>query len=429
MRCVNAWTRLRRAHMLSCAASVMRRLLWILIAAFFLAGVPVATARTSGTLRLKFPRFAIPPGASVEACFVVRLPGTTPFDLVGWETRQHTPSDVLPVHFLVYHYTGERLGELTAAAGRVIPSRGCLDFGPVDRDRRQLIVSAQSARSQNALPASVALRLNPAPSTPGGAQEGVALVLDGNWSSSSTRTRFVSAEAVLRRAKRGTVRRFAQQLYETSAEQGLSVPPGQLVSTETTTTALNGGLDAWRPAADACVVTLAGHMHRRGRFIGVDLLDASNAIVNPPGSAAANPYVANRDHFFGIYDYTDTGLLVLANPQLVRAGEGVHYACWTENGTRRPLRLGCEEDVGVPPGKPLGVAGGGPAKPCAQAGPESPDCPPTDAAFPGRSFTGSCVVANVNAGTPTDDEACVLTGAYFDANNGNCDVSSLPPVN
>jgi hypothetical protein len=407
--------------------SVMRASAWIVLVALLLAGAP-AEARTSGTLKLRFPRFAIPPGASVEACFVVRLPGTAPFDLVGWETRQHAPADVLPVHFLVYQYTGERLGELAAAAGRVIPSRGCLDFGPVDRDRRQLIVSSQSARSQNFLPTGVALRLEPASATPGGAPEGVALILDGNWSNGSTRTRFVSAEAILRRAKRGTVRRFAQQLYETAAEQGLSVAPGQLVSTEDTTTALNGGVDAWHPAADACVVTLAGHMHRRGRFIGVDLLDANGAIANPP-DGVANPYVAKREHFFGVFDYTDTGLLVLANPQLVRAGEGLHYACWTENGTRRPLRLGCEEVVSVPPGQPLGAPGGGPAKPCAEAGPESADCPATDPTFPGRSFTGSCATANVNAGAPTDDEACALTGAYFDASNGGCDVSTLPPVN
>jgi hypothetical protein len=403
----------------------MRRRLLILLVVALVAAGSRADARS---LRLRFPRFAIPPGASLEACFVIRLPGGAPVDVVAWETRQHTTRDVLPEHFLVYHYTGERLGELAAAAGRVIPSRGCLDFGPVDRDRRQLIVSSQSARSRNALPAGVALRLAPAPDTPGGAPAGVAFILDGNWSNGSTRTRYVSAEVILRRPRRGTVRRFAQPLYDTSAEQGLAVPPSELVSTEDATTALNGGVDAWRPTADACLVTLAGHMHRRGRFIGVDLLDASGMIANPP-AGVRNPLVANRNHFFGIFDYTDTGLLVLASPQLVRAGEGVHYACWTENGLRRPVRLGCEETSGVPPGLPLGMPGGGPAKPCTQAGPDSPDCPALDAAHPGRTFTGSCVVANVNAGTSPDDETCALTGAYFEANAGGCEVSGLPPIN
>jgi hypothetical protein len=93
------------------------------------------------------------------------------------------------------------------------------------------------------------------------------------------------------------------------------------------------------------------------------------------------------------------------------------------------LRLGCEETVGVPPGKPLGAPGGGPAKPCEQAGPDSPDCPTQDAAYPGRTFTGSCATANINAGSSPDDEACALTGAYFDANAGGCDVSGPPPVN
>jgi hypothetical protein len=401
----------------------MRRPVWILLVALVLAG----SSADARSVRLRFPRFPIPPGANVEACFVVRVPGGTPIDVVAWETRQHTTRDVLADHFVVYHYTGERLDELSAVAGRVIPSRGCLDFGPVDRDRRQLIVSSQSVQSRNALPAGVALRLAPAPAAPGGAPAGVAFILDGNWSNGSTRTRYVSAEAILRRPKRGTVRRLAQPLYETSAEQGLSVPPTELVSTEDSTAALNGGVDAWRPAADACLVTLAGHMHRRGRFIGVDLLDGNGMIANPPGGVR-NPLVANREHFFGMFDYTDTGLLVLATPQLVRAGEGLHYACWAENGIRRPLRLGCEETGGVPPGSALGAAGGGPAKPCVQAGPDSPDCPPVDPAYPGRSFTGSCGAANVNAGSSPDDEACALTGAYFDANAGGCDVSSLPPV-
>ena len=80
------------------------------------------------------------------------------------------------------------------------------------------------------------------------------------------------------------------------------------------------------------------------------------------------------------------------------------------------------------PGTPR-IVGGGPAKPCAQPAEVATDCPATDAAYPGRTFTGRCVFANVVAGSDPDDEACALAGFYYQASAvGTCDVTSEPPL-
>jgi len=57
---------------------------------------------------------------------------------------------------------------------------------------------------------------------------------------------------------------------------------------------------------------------------------------------------------------------------------------------------------------------GAPAKPCSS----DADCPATDAAYPGRTFTGVCRPANLVAGPTPDDEVCGLNGIYTDAPAG-----------
>jgi hypothetical protein len=110
---------------------------------------------------------------------------------------------------------------------------------------------------------------------------------------------------------------------------------------------------------------------------------------------------------------------------LLPAGGALAWACWHDNGDLQPVRLGCEELSGEVPG----TIAGGPAKACTTFGAGSPECPASDPAFPGRTFTGACVAANVVAGTSPDDEICGLAGWSYEAVNGACDVSSLPPLN
>jgi hypothetical protein len=97
----------------------------------------------------------------------------------------------------------------------------------------------------------------------------------------------------------------------------------------------------------------------------------------------------------------------VTRPFRVAVGEAIHWACWADNGVARAFRLGCEEAAGVPPGVP-----GAPAKRC-DAG-----CPPHDDAFPGRTFTGACVPANLVAGTDVEDEVCRLNGIWMPAGPG-----------
>jgi hypothetical protein len=284
----------------------------------------------------------------------------------------------------------------------------------------------------------VALRLDPAPAAPGGPPDGIGILVDGNWQNTDRRLHRASVLVLLRRARPGSVRRLAHPFAERGAELGLAVPPFALRSTEDSTAALNAlrpaeppERDVWAPAADACLVTLAPEIHKRGRFFAADLLGSDGTVRNPPGDVG-DPFDPSRRHLYGALDYTDPGLRIFSPPQLVRAGEAIHYLCWHDNGATRAQRFGCEETAGVPPGVPAGLPGGGAAKPCATAGPASPDCPAGDAAYPGRTFTGACVPANLVAGTTPDDEVCGLTGTYFDAVPGaagaGCDVSALPPV-
>ena len=110
----------------------------------------------------------MPAGANTEACVFLRLPAQKPFELASWDIRTRSSGAGLgALHFLVYVYTGERLAEFAKDAGHIVPSRGCLDLGPVDRDRRQLVASG-FARTRGALPQGVAMSLNPVPAVPGG---------------------------------------------------------------------------------------------------------------------------------------------------------------------------------------------------------------------------------------------------------------------
>jgi len=253
----------------------------LLTAALLLALLTsAATARrphTPHTLKLRFPRLSIPARTNPEACLLVRVATTAPFDVASIEIRHRGVRGRFAVqHFLVHLYTGEQLGELGAERGRVVPSRGCLDLGPSDRDRRQLVASGTLTRSRSAFPPGVALRLSPVPDTPAGPPAGLGFTLDGEWVNGTSRTRSASALVVLRRARPKKVTRIALPFADRSAEAGLLVAPGEVASTE----ALAAGREAaWGPgrpggpATGACVLQVTGQMHKRGRFFGVDLIE------------------------------------------------------------------------------------------------------------------------------------------------------------
>jgi len=359
----------------------------------FALASPVVAAAAPRTLTVRFPRTVVEPGRNVERCVFVRLPIDGPFDLASWEIVQQGAggAGVATNHFLVYLYTGERAGEFPSK--QVVDSRACLDLGPADRDARQVIVSGGAPRSTGVLPPGLALPLAATAATPGAPRDAVGILLDANWVNGSTRRRAVSARVVLRRAAPGSVRRRLTPILARDAEAGILVPPFQLGPSQ----------GRWRPPGDVCLYDVTGKMHRRGRFFAVQARDAADR-PRAPLDGLRNAFTGGPT-LFGSPDYTDPGLRRFAPRGLPLAGgESLAYECWHENGDRLPLRLGCEETPGMPPGAP-----GVPAASC------RPGC--------------DCVPANVVAGTTSDDEVCGLAGFYYDAApGGSCDVASLAPI-
>jgi hypothetical protein len=380
------------------------RILSSLVAALLLlspaVAPPAAAKQPPRTLRLRFPRTVIPAGGNVEVCVFLRLPLTETFDLASYQITQQgfSGTDAVINHFLMYVYSGQRLGEFAAQEKQVIESRGCLDLGPVDRDERQMFALSRTTNSRAAMPAGLALPLEPTPASPGGPPDGIGILLDANWLNGSSKPRPVSARVVLVRAKPGTVRRRLQPILARDADAGIDVPPFALRATESLVDA------RWRPPTDACLFDVTGKTHRRGRFFAVELRDATDQ-PRAPLDSLHNPYDGNRPTLFGAPDFTDPGSQRFPAGAFIAATESLRYGCWHDNGTILPVRLGCDDAPGATPGSV-----DAPAAEC------TPGC--------------SCVPANLVAGPAPNDEICALAGYYYDAAPGaSCDVSGLPTIN
>ena len=124
-------------------------------------------------------------------------------------------------------------------------------------------------------------------------------------------------------------------------------------------------------------------------------------------------------------DYTDPPQVQFDPPLLVNLGQGLRYTCTHDNGVDgRPIKMGCEEQPGVTPGVDAATAlfsgrgTTGAARRCA-----------TDADCAGFG-TGKCVPANLVFGYTSDDDMCIMPGAWYPANAaGNCDLSGMPALN
>jgi len=379
----------------------------------FMVLVPAAVARPQPrTITLHFPRFSLPARSNPEACVAFRVGVRAPFDLASVTIRHRgIGRNVSAQHFLVYLYTGADLGAFPKR-GPIVQSRGCLDLGPADRDRRQLVASGTIKRSQGSFAPGTAVRLPSLSIATKGT--GLGFVLDGEWVNGDSRPHTVSVAVVLHRARKKSAAAVALPFSDQSAEAGLDVPPGELRSTEMDPAGRTAGWGPGRPGAptgDICVRMITGQMHKRGRFLGIDVVNADGT-VRDPGTGVANPFEPGRRHLFGGFDWTDMGSITLPEPVKLTAGDTLHTLCWTDNGVARAVRLGCEETAGVPPG-----AVGQPAKPCGSAA----DCGVTDPAYPGRTFTGVCEPAVLVAGTGIEDEICRLDGIYVPAGpDGSC---------
>jgi len=364
-----------------------------------------AAARDRKTLTIRTPKVTLAANSNVELCYFLRIPTTTPFMMGTWQlVNKGAKGGTQPSHALAYLYTGENLAAFPS--GQVVQSRGCLDLGPGDRDRRVLFASSSSPKVVRALPVGVALELAPVADAPGGAPAGIGILVDAAWAHDEPKTKKVSTTLVLKRVKNGKANAVARPVSDRSADAGILVAPFSEHSTAESVDA------RWTPAKDVCLLGLSSQMHRRGQCAGVDQLDASGQLKEPAIGLPNRCEPDQRKQLFVANDWTDPGALAFTAPMSVRAGESLRYACWVDNGGPRgaAVRLGCEEAPGVVPGSV-----GKPAVPCTIAQPSSPECP----------GNAACVFANAVAGPTTDDEVCGITALVYDAApGGSCNVST-----
>src|SRR5262245_38033261 len=127
-----------------------------LLMLLLLAGA--ADAKDRKTLTIRTPKVTLAAASNVEICYFLRIPTTTPFTTrAGQLVNKGAKGVTQPAHALAYLYTGENLAGFSS--GEVVQSRGCLDLGPADRDRRVLFAGSSSPKVVRALPTGVGLEL------------------------------------------------------------------------------------------------------------------------------------------------------------------------------------------------------------------------------------------------------------------------------
>ena len=376
-------------------------------------------------ITLKFPRFQVPPHSDREVCSFIKVPLREPFDAsatlivnVGGDKQ------FVSHHFLLYAYTGSDIAAFPAK-GVIADSKACLDFGPSDRSARALLANSQVERKLDALPRGVAQQIVPT-------GDSVGIIMNTHWINSSDKPKNALVKIKIKPAKRGSVRRYLKPIFEVVANGFIDVAPGEVETVNWSWgpgqlnlggNILGGGTV---PAGPACVYSITSHTHKRGLSFNIDL-------VRKDGTRT--PLLETLDYADPVeIDYT--GLGRVPKPILMQVGDRLEYRCKHDNGVTTPVRLGCEEEPGKAPGKSVlagGFVGGlstdGAAKRCATPGPSPSECPASDPAYPGRSFTGNCVPANLVFGFTSEDDMCIMPGAYFepnlDAPGNECDVKLL----
>jgi hypothetical protein len=398
-------------------------LLLIAATAVALAVAPPAHARR--TVSLRFPKFEVPPRSDREVCTFVALPTDKPFDIEATRiVNVGLRRDFTTHHFLLWAYQGKDLASFPPE-GQIVDGKACLDFGPTDTNQRALIAGSQSPKLTTTRLKGTAQQIKPTVDASGRSR--IGLILNSHWINSSDRPQKASVKIKLMAAKKHTVRQYLLPLFDVIANGFIFVPPHQVK--EETWTWRPGGFDVpfglgggVVPDGPACVVGITSHMHKRGKLFTVNLMD---------GDQAHEPALLETD------SYSDPPQVdFVPQPMLVTKEQGLRYTCKHDNGVTTDVKLGCEEKPGVAPGVSVitaifsGDPTAGAAKRCSAVGPAPSECPATDPKYPGRTFTGNCVEANLVFGFTSDDDMCILPGAFYPANaQGNCDLSGLPILN
>src|SRR5439155_18216963 len=148
------------------------------------------------------------------------------------------------------------------------------------------------------------------------------------------------------------------------------------------------------------------HMHKRSLKFETDLNDLTGVRIARPDDIA-DP-ADGSPHLYVSTEWSDPLNLNFWPPITISQGQKLTYTCFHDNGVNTPVKLGCEETPGVPPGRSIleqAAAGAdlfrGAARWCH-----------SDAQCVGHG-TGRCVPANLVFGDLADDDMCILPGLYY----------------
>ena len=369
-----------------------------------------ALARRSYTVRV--PKFEVPAARNREICVFVPLKSKKALDIGEVRIINQGGTPLFATHHLiVYAYHGS-LDSVAGIEGKDIDDTACLNFGSGNPADLQIVATSQGPDTRWVTPTGTALEMQPTTGSSG--KKVVGLVLNSHWINGDSVPHMARAKVTLVTRKAKEVKRQLKPIFEVVANGFIHVPPGEIKTVDWTWGptppghpnfgAILGGSSP--PTGDACVTMLTSHMHKRGILFTTTLIDKAG----------------NRTLLESNKVYTDPPSRLYAPPMLVTAGEVLEYQCTHDNKTN--TKLGCEEQPGVTPGESvidLLTHGGdfthptGAAKNCTQQGPDAAECPATDPQYPGRTFTGNCVPANLVFGFTSEDDMCILPGYYYDA--------------
>src|SRR5437016_7706086 len=153
---------------------------------------PVFAARA---IRLRVPRFEVPPHSDREVCTFVPVPMKEAFNFqksvvvnVGGDKHFTTH------HFLAWVYNGTTVDGFPAR-GQIVESKACLDFGPTDTNTRTLIAGAQTVKLVTTFGEGLAQQLTPTAS--GSGKQVLGIILNSHWINSSDRPKRASVKLTL----------------------------------------------------------------------------------------------------------------------------------------------------------------------------------------------------------------------------------------
>src|SRR5216117_3493004 len=238
-------------------------------AAAALAIAPPAAARR--TIRLKVPRFVVPPHTDREVCTFVRVPMKKALDLGGSViVNVGGHGSFTTHHFLMWVYEGKDINRFPPR-GQLVDSKACLDFGPTDTNRRTLIGGSQQPFLQVRLPEGLGQQIEP---TVSGDQRAAGIILNSHWINGSNAPQRAAVKIKLMAAPKHSVRQYVLPLFDVVANGFIDVPPGQKTSVHWDWRpkgldfggSLGGGAF---PKGHACVTSLTSHMHKRGTLFTI----------------------------------------------------------------------------------------------------------------------------------------------------------------